>query len=51
MKRVWMASILLLLSDILFAQTPTTTPVAIKAGRLIDVVTGKVLQDDCGKII
>jgi len=40
MKRMWMM-IVLLVTNFLLAQTPTT---AIKAGRLIDVATGKVLE-------
>jgi len=44
MKRMWTVSVLLLLANIVLAQTAAPTPVAIKAGRLIDVVTGKVLE-------
>jgi imidazolonepropionase-like amidohydrolase len=47
MKRVWMAIGFLLLSTALVAQAQTENKpsiVAIKAGRLIDVVNGKVLE-------
>jgi len=44
MKRLWLVTNFLLLTNVLAAQTSTTTPVAIKAGRLIDVITGKVLE-------
>jgi len=41
MKRMWMMIVLLWSAQCLFAQTP---PTAIKAGRLIDVVAGKVWE-------